>query len=49
MGFINNKPKWHTFWSGEAVQWECTQSMNGTHWQIWNVLIKTGGFELSYK
>ena len=35
--FINNHPKWQTFWIGEAVQLECTWSMNDTNIQIWSV------------
>ena len=41
MGFINNHPKWHTFWAGEALQRECRRNMDVTHWKIWNVWRKT--------
>ena len=34
IGFLNNQPMWHNFFSGESVQWKCTWRMDDTHWQI---------------
>ena len=45
MVFLNNHPTWNTFWDGDEVQWECTRSMDSTHWQKWIVLRKTRGSE----
>ena len=49
LGFLNIKPKWHTFWDGDSGQWECTKGMDRTSLQILIFWRKTRNFEWYYK